>query len=155
MSFNWLFVKGLNNACIFAARIRSTMGRYCFHKVSVSSHGGYPITHLHPIILPLVPCPFQGYLSDWSQVPSWGDTPGWGTPLARDGVPPTGQAWGTPPPPDRTAEGVLSMQRAVCLLRSRRRTFLCLLVLKTFSLKSTFDSAYVFVSPFFFMCNLK
>ena len=96
----------------------------------------------------------RGYPSDWSQVPSqgvplwpgmgypltrsgWGKgTPGWGTP-ARDGVPP-GQVWtgvyprtryrlardGVTPPPDRTAEVVLAMRRTVCLLRSRRRTFL-------------------------------
>ena len=37
-----------------------------------------------------------------------------GTP-ARDGV---------PHPPDRTVDGVLDTRRAVCLLRSRRRTFL-------------------------------
>ena len=38
----------------------------------LSVQGGVP--HLHPIILALVPCPFQGvgYPSDWSQVPSWG-----------------------------------------------------------------------------------
>ena len=46
----------------------------------------------------------------------------WATPL-RDRVLP-GQGWGTPPR-DRTADGVLDTRRAVCLLRSRRRTFLC------------------------------
>ena len=42
-------------------------------------------------------------------------------PLAMDGVPPS-QGWGTQ---DRTTEGVLSKRRAVFLLRSRRRTYLC------------------------------
>ena len=78
---------------------------------------GKGVPNLHPIILPLVPCPFWGYPSAWSQVPSrrtppppsqdWvGYTP-WpeqdgvsppsqdrmGTPLpwpGRDGVPPAG-----------------------------------------------------------------
>ena len=51
---------------------------------------------------------------DPSQVPPWWGVPGSGTP------PP-------PPPggyPGRTTEGVLTTRRAVCLLRSRRRTFL-------------------------------
>ena len=64
----------------------------------------------------------------------WGTPPPpiW-TPPTRDGVPPI-WTWmeGTPlpemgyppPPPVRTTEGVLTMRRAVCLLRSRRRTFL-------------------------------
>ena len=38
---------------------------------------------------------------------------GWGTPLA-----------GVPPPRYRTTDGVLDTPRSVCLLRSRRRTFL-------------------------------
>ena len=95
---------------------------------SVCSHpGGGGLPHLHPIILPLVPCPFQGYPSDWSQV-RMGDSPvtgprsGWagtqwlGTPhpLARSEWgwwgPPSlvggpshipSHGWGTPPPPPR------------------------------------------------------
>ena len=59
------------------ARVRSTTGRYCFHKyVSVHTRGG-GLPHLHPIILPLVPSPFWGYPSDWSQVPSWGYPSDW------------------------------------------------------------------------------
>ena len=46
-----------------------------------------------------------------------GCTPGLGTPLARDGVLAL---------QNRTAEGVVATQQAVCLLRSRRRTFLFL-----------------------------
>ena len=65
------------------------------------------LPHLHPIILPLVPCPFWGYPNDWSQVPSWGyPSPRWGYP--RDGVPPYSTCY----------------KVGVCLLRSRRRTFL-------------------------------
>ena len=44
-----------------------------------------------------------------------------------DGVPPTSKAgWSNPPPSseDRSAQRALAMWRAVCLLRSRRRTFL-------------------------------
>ena len=64
-----------------------------------------------------------------------GQTPG-GVPCL-GGTLPGGTQVGTPPPgpgrgvpcwggyPDRTTEGVLTTRRAVCLLRSRRRTFLC------------------------------
>ena len=46
--------------------------------------------------------------------------PGW------MGVPPSQDGWGYPPPPlgDRAAQRVLATRRAVCLLRSRRRTVL-------------------------------
>ena len=47
----------------------------------------------------------------------WGYTR-WGTP------PPHGDGVTPPPPPVRTTEGVLATWRAVCLLRSRRRTAL-------------------------------
>ena len=40
------------------------------------------------------------------------------------GGPPPGQDRDTPLPRDRTAYGVLDTLRSVCLLRSRRRTFL-------------------------------
>ena len=52
--------------------------------------------------------------------------PWMGYPLARSGqgVPQV------PPPPARTTEGVLDTRRAVCLLRSRRRTFLLVMFLK-------------------------
>ena len=33
--------------------------RYCFHRC-LSAHRGAGLPHLHPIMLPLVPCPFQG-----------------------------------------------------------------------------------------------
>ena len=97
------------------------------------------VLHLHPIILPLVPCPFQG-------VPKWlvsnlvpGGTPvlsrgytrsrqgyppartGLGNPLARtqDWVPPvrTGQDWGTPwKGQDWTGSLYQVMLQVVCLL---------------------------------------
>ena len=41
---------------IIAACVRITTGRCCFHRC-LSVHVGLP--HLHPIILPLVPCHFQ------------------------------------------------------------------------------------------------
>ena len=62
--------------------------------------GGAGLPHLHPIILPLVPCPFQGGYP----IPGQGGTPSWNTPrpdLAGEGagmgVPPS-QGWVTPPP---------------------------------------------------------
>ena len=105
---------------IITARIRRT-GKVIV-SVCLSVHTREGGTHLYPIILPLVPCPFwgrrypisipsyfhwshvlsRGYPSDWSQVPSGrypspaGGTQGQGTPPARDGVPSNGQGWGTP-----------------------------------------------------------
>ena len=73
-----------------------------FHWSDVLS--GVEILHLHPIIFPLVPCPFWGYTSDWSQmgVPQsqTGNTPSWGTPSlpGQDGVPLARSRWGTPQP---------------------------------------------------------
>ena len=67
-----------------------------------------------------VPGSFPGH---WSQVLSWGGTPvlvgGGVLPQPGLGYPPTPQ-----PSQDRTAEQTLVTQRALCLLRSRRRTFL-------------------------------
>ena len=55
------------------------------------------------------------------------DTQG-GVPPSKDGVPPplgpTVPPRITPPPRDRTVDGVLDTPRSVCLLRSRRRTLL-------------------------------
>ena len=89
--------------------------------------GGLP--HLHPIIFPLVPCPFWGVpqiLVPGQDVGGGtlvtGHRLGWGYSMM--GYSP-GQGWGThPPPSDRTADGVLDMPRSVCLLRSRSRTLL-------------------------------
>ena len=69
---------------------------------SVHTPPGGGVPHLHAIILPLVPCPFGGYPSDWSQVPSWGlpHSCSW---LGQDrwypkmGYTPI-QGWGTPQP---------------------------------------------------------
>ena len=96
------------------------------------------------------PGPDGGYPSQgWSTPPAdqdegypsqeWGTPPGEdrGVPYSSDGVPPPArsggypsQGWGTLPwsgvgyPQDRTADEVVDTRRAVCLLRSNRRTFL-------------------------------
>ena len=78
-------------------------GRLYFQFVCQFTPGG-GVPHLHPIILPLVPCPFGGDSSPVQGEPHPGLPPvrsGWGTPQARSG-------WGTPPK---------VMPRAVCLLR--------------------------------------
>ena len=61
------------------------MGKVLFSQVCVCSHPGKGVLHLHPIILPLILCPFQGYLP----FPSHRGTPvpGWGYPSPRQGVP--------------------------------------------------------------------
>ena len=135
---------------IFTARVRSTPGRYCFHRcLSVytwgrvtpsPSHntstgpmsflGGTPVTG--PRFLPgrypsprwgvpqsLVPGPFLGGTPVPDGVPQDGYTPpGMWYPLARSG-------WvGTPGWGIGQQVGVLATRRAVCLLRSRRRTAL-------------------------------
>ena len=82
--------------------------------------------------------PVPGYFAGlWSQVLSQGcPSPRWGNTPVPDGGLPQFQLGGTPvqtrglqypptpSPRDRTAERVLAMLRAVCLLRSRRKTFL-------------------------------
>ena len=82
---------------------------YCFHRcVSVHIQAGTPSS---PIILPLVPCPFQECPSDWSQVPSWGiprPGPDRGVPQSgpdgaypsqvQIGHTPAGSRWGVPQP---------------------------------------------------------
>ena len=71
------------------------------------------------------PPPRGGYLTRGvpSQVPPWGVPDPGGVPRPPRGG---GTRSGTPPRgyPGRTTEGVLTTRRAVCLLRSRRRTFL-------------------------------
>ena len=71
---------------------------------------GFPSPRFFP--RSLVPGPFQGYPV----------SPGWGVP--QDRVPPARTLLGYPHSWDRTAERALATRRAVCLLRSRRRTFL-------------------------------
>ena len=121
---------------LISARIRRMREGNSF-SLFVSPHLGGEVPHLHPIILPLVPCPFRGpYPIPIPQYFYWlhvlpggrgGGTPspgqGWrtpqqrvGFPLERDGVPPS--------PQDKTAEWVIATRWAICLLRSRRRTFL-------------------------------
>ena len=90
--------------------------------------GGYPIPGLDGGVG--VPPARTG----WSTTPPGldGVSPtrtGWGTPLTRTGwgtLPLARNGWGTlsPPPLDRAAKRALAMQWEVCLLHSRRRTFL-------------------------------
>ena len=88
----------------------------------MSFSGGTPSP---PIILPLVPCRFWGYPSDWSQVPSQGYL-GQGTPSQGWGSPQPGQGGGGYPIPGN--RGSTCYRRTVCLLCPRRKTFLfCLL----------------------------
>ena len=63
----------------------------CFQFVSQFTPG---VFHLHPIILPLVPCLFWGYPNDWSQVPSGG----YQSPRSLPGVPESQVPSGSPAP---------------------------------------------------------
>ena len=84
---------------------------------------------------PKVPTPQPRYLPPWpgqdGGIPRY-LPPGQGTyppssQVRTGGIPrylPPSQGTFPPPPQDRTAYGVLDMLRSVCLLRSRRRTFL-------------------------------
>ena len=124
---------------IFTARVRSTTGRYCFHRcLSVHRGGGGGPVRYPPRGVWVPPrggdrspgtprggtevrVPPQGGTE--VRVPPQGGTevqvpPGGGGTQVR--VPPPGGV----PDPGRTTEGVLTTQRVVCLLRSRRRTFL-------------------------------
>ena len=93
-----------------------------FSQVSVcTTFGAGGLPHLHPIILPLVPCPFRGV--PHSQA---GDTLAQGYPPARSGqgylparseigYPPPART-GVPPPPQQVTLGQVT-PRAVSLLR--------------------------------------
>ena len=96
-------------------------GKVMFSTVSVCSQGA---PHLHPIILPLVSCPFWGYPQPGQnrgegypggRVPpgevSTKGTPGWAPPVL---------GWGTPPA--RTTEGVLAMWQMVCPKTFNKKT---------------------------------
>ena len=116
---------------IITARIRG-VGKVMFSQVSVHSHGGYPSLRFFPRSLDpgSLPggIPVSGSFPDvWSQVLSEGGypVPGRGNLDLDGGYPsPRQDRTGVLPPQARTAEGVLAMQQTVCLLRSRRRTFL-------------------------------
>ena len=80
--------------------------------------------------------PGQGWVTPPSQVrmglPQDKVPPGMGTPSQGWHTPQPGMAYPQPGmgyPQDRTADGVLVMRQAVCLLRSRRRTVLCSVIL--------------------------
>ena len=87
--------------CVITGRVRSTTGGYIF-SLSVHTLGWGVLPHLHPIILPLAPCPFWG---GGTPVIGPRSLPGGyhrtGVPLVGTGVPPS-QNWGNPPPPART-----------------------------------------------------
>ena len=96
-------------------------GRYYFHRC-LSAHtwwgGGGGVALLHPIILPLVLCPFRGGTPQARSMVGWGThqpsqdgcTPGWGggvpsilewgnLPHLGWGIPPPGMGYPPPPPP--------------------------------------------------------
>ena len=118
-------------ACaIFTASVRSTTGKYCFHRCLFIRGQRGEVPHLYPI-LPLVPCHFWWYPSDWSQVPSQGyPIPRWGYPrtgypqpgqdmwgVPQDRIPLPNQGWGTPQPgmgysPTRDRDGVPTLTRS-------------------------------------------
>ena len=81
--------------------------------------GGGGVPHFHPMSFPGgTPSPYHNTSTGPMSLPG-------GYPLARSGWGEGGTpvlGWGTPLA--RTTEGVLATQRAVCLLHSRRRTFL-------------------------------
>ena len=88
--------------------------------------GGYPAGGYPGQVPPIRPgqdggYPAGGTLVRYPPARSGGGYPAWGVPWP--GTPPhkvrTGGGY-----PGRTTEGVLNTRRAVCLLRSRRRTFL-------------------------------
>ena len=119
------------------------MGKVMFSVLSVHIQG-WRVPHLHPITLPSTgPMSFLGG-GRVTTVPGPMSLPEGGVPQSQMGVPwpgqdgvPTSPQLGldgynplpgldgvAPSPGDRPAEGVLTTRRAVCLLRSRRRTFL-------------------------------
>ena len=101
---------------IFTGRIRRR-GKVLFSQVSLCPHPGGTPSPSHNTSFGPISFPERGTQDRDPPLPSqvrMGATPGQFTPPSRDGV---------PPPPPRTAEGVLATRRAVCLLRSRRRTF--------------------------------
>ena len=88
------------------------MGKVLFSQVCVCPHQ-VGIPHLHPMILPLVPCPFWVDPSDWSRVPSWGG----GVPQSQVGAGvPSPRQWGHHSPRQRVPQarmGYSPLARAV------------------------------------------
>ena len=108
--------------------------------------GGYPIPGLAGggVPHPSLGRGYPGYpptRSGWGPPgPGTGYPPdlGQSTPQTWDRIPPPPDlGWGTPPLPtrsglDRAAQRVLATRRAMCLLRSRRRTFLLAFLMTTY-----------------------
>ena len=119
---------------IVTDRVRSTTGRLCFDTcLSVCPHlgvprpgpggGGYPSQAQLEGYPPARGVPHLRYPHQtWPGGTPAGGYSTLGSPLVRPGqrVPLSGGG-GTPP---QVTDGVLDMPRSVCLLRSRRRTFL-------------------------------
>ena len=137
----------LSTLCIITARVRSTREGNVLTSVCPSIHpsvcpqGGVPISHNALQHFPECHGAAGGYLTGYPPgggpgTPRGGGGSWPGTPPPPRGVSgyppggvrvPPGGGPGTPPGggyPGRTTEGVLTTRRAVCLLRSRRRTFL-------------------------------
>ena len=125
------------NHSIITTRIPKEWGRYYFHRcvsVHISGGMGYPhLAHGGTPILPKRRVPTSFLMEGTPSQVRIGPDVRWGTPF--------GTGWGYPSiqvrsqvrtegvPPTGTAQHVLAMWRAVCLLRSRRRTFLFLVFL--------------------------
>ena len=101
-----LRLKELCGSLIFTARIRGMREGNSFSLFVCPHPGGGGLPHIHPIILPLVPCPFQGVPYLYSHNTSSGPMsflrgyPGVcpsQVPPSWDGVPPV-LGWGTPRP---------------------------------------------------------
>ena len=78
---------------VFADRVRSTRRNVVFSLSTPGGGGGGVLPHLHPIILPLVPCPF------------WGSTP---SPSHNTSTGPMSFLGGTPSPSHNTSTGPIS-----------------------------------------------
>ena len=100
---------------IFSLFVSSHQGRVTpsqSHNTSTGPMSFLGVLHLYPIILPVVPCPFWG-------VPWDGISPVLGWSISQPGM-----DRGTPWIGQQREYLLCGGLRAVCLLRSRRRTFL-------------------------------
>ena len=86
---------------VVTTRIRR-MGKVLFSQVCVCPHQGWGLPHLHPIILPLVTCPFQ-------EVPLWLVTGPFlgGYPSPSRGIPWPGLGYPPPPKTEQQSEHLL------------------------------------------------
>ena len=115
---------------VITARVRSTTGRYCFHRC-LSVHRGGGVRSVQPGGGQVSPAGGGGVRSvqpggGGQSALGWVRSVAGGGQVSSQGV---GQVsgGGGGVSQDRTTEGLLTTRRAVCLLRSRRRTFLLML----------------------------